>query len=100
MLRLAFAISFSLGSYCECFVRAVPAESCEYLAVQCGAEGVCALTLIHPFVGSGAQGASETSENKYADVQKVDSCLQQDQFPWELCASAIIVSHVNVHVWL
>ena len=80
-------------------MRTVPAESCEYLAVQSRAEGVYALTLIHPFVGS-AQGASETSENKCADIQKVNSCLQQDQFPWELCASAIIVSHVYVYVWL
>ena len=80
-------------------MRTVPAESCEYLAVQCRAEGMCALTLIHPFVGS-AQGASETSENKCADIQKLNSCLQQDQFPWELCASAIIESHVYVYVWL
>ena len=66
----------------------MPAESCECLAVQCRAKGVCALTLIHPFVGS-AQGASESVENKCADIQKVNSCLQQDQFPWELCVSAI-----------
>ena len=63
------------------------------------AEQECVPSLIHPFVGS-AQGASETSENECADIQKVNSCLQQDQCPWELCAIAIIESHVYVCVWL
>ena len=53
-------------------------ESCDYRAVQCRADGVCAPIPIHPFVGR-AQGTSETSENKCADIQKVNHCLQQDQ---------------------
>ena len=45
--------------------------------------GVCAPTPIHPLGGS-AQGTSETSVNKCADIQKGDSYLQHDTFPWEL----------------
>ena len=40
-------------------------------------------TPIHP-LGGCAQETSETTENKCADIQKVNNCLQQDQFPWEL----------------
>ena len=64
-------------------MRTVLTKSCDYLAVQRRA-GVSS----HPSFCR-AQGASDTSENKCADIQKVNSCLQQDQFPWELCASAI-----------
>ena len=101
-MALVFAMSFFLGSYCECFVRTVPAKSCDYFTKSCdnAEQKVCAPTPIHAFI-SRAQGTSETSENKYADIQKVNSCLQQDQFPWELqCAGAITVSHVYVYVWL
>ena len=67
---------FFLGSYCKCFVTTVPAESCDYFTVQCRA-GVCTPTLIHPFVVfiGRDQGTSETSENKCADIRKLNSCL-------------------------
>ena len=55
------------------------------VTMHCTAQsrGVCAPTPIHPLRGS-AQGTSETSENKCADIQKGNSYLQHYTFLWEL----------------
>ena len=61
---------------------------------------MCAPTPIHPLICS-AQGTSETSENKCADIQKVNNGLHKTSFHGNYNVPVpIIVGHVCVYVWL
>ena len=70
-VALALAIHFYMGDIVNVLRELCHAESCDYVLYGAHQMSVCPPL---PSIGS-AQGTSETSGNKCAAIQKVNSCF-------------------------